>query len=133
MSLHGLQCSLAVRAEAYLHDGYAHQELLHLAQQALDVFPGPHAQLRRGAPVELADGAQRRQTRHPARRHPQRLSARLEQEICRLQASPLLAVAQSVEALGQRTTALPHRHSWRAYHTVSAVLHESTEWGRCRC
>ena len=85
--LHASHLCPAVPAEAYLHDGYAHQELLHLAQQALDVFPGPHAQLRRSAPVQLSDGAQRRQTRHPARRHPQRLSARLEQEIGRLQAS----------------------------------------------
>ena len=70
--------------EIDLHDGDAHEELLHLAQEALYVLPGPHAQLGGGAPVELSDGAQGCQTRHRAGRHPQRFGSRLQQQIRRL-------------------------------------------------
>ena len=67
-----------------LHDGDADEELLHLAEQALNVLSGSHAQLRSGAPVQLADGAQGRQARHRAWRHSERLLPRLEQQICGL-------------------------------------------------
>ena len=96
--------------EARLHDGDAHKQLLHLAEEALDVLARPHAQIRCGAPVQLPDCAQRRQTRHCSRRHPQRLLPRLEQQIRGLRISsdwPMFEERQVMSLMQEMQGTLP--------------------------